>query len=290
MHSFTRQAWAHRVVLASTLAIGLFVPPATGQEAANAGKSQGPVVILPSPGAAFGMVETAPGSLHLPGKEYRAGEGWWALSCSATCKLFPTRLSVAPKAHPQYDGEPVPGQWLTFTPAPPAQTLMVFKPYRAPADQLALRAGPVPTYYPGLLHKLKRSTGTAGTMEGEIALADGRMARLVPTVLLPNPKQPPNPDRESTGFPLVLDLVLDGKRQSLGAFSFGIEGNGGVKPQEYLRWAGDLDGDGQLDLVVRLDFSSGTEYVLWLSSMAKPGELVGFAGSFHYWPIDISGC
>lgn len=290
MTRLTRKPWAQRAVVVSTLVMGLFVPPATGQEAAHGGKSQGPVVILPPPGAAFGITETAPASLHLPGKEYRAGEGWWALSCSATCKLSSTRLSVSPKAHPQYDGEPVPGQSLTFTPAPPSQTLIVFKPYRPPADQLALRGGPVTTYYPGLLSKLKRSTGTAGTMEGEIALADGRIARFVPTVLLPNPNKPPSPEREQTANPLVLDLLVDGKRQSLGSFSFGIEGDGGVKPQDYIRWAGDLDGDGQLDLVVTLDFSSGTEYVLWLSSMAKPGELVGFAGSFNYFPIDIAGC
>ncbi len=290
MTPVTTQPWAHCALVVSTLSIGLFLPPASGQEPAHAGKSQGPVVILPPPGANFGMVEAAPGSLHLPGKEYRSGEGWWALSCDATCKLSTTRLSVAPKAHPQYDGEPVPGQWLTFTPAPPPHTLMVFKPYRAPADSLALKAGPVPTYYPGLLPKLKRSTGTAGTMEGEIVLPDGRIARLVPTVLLPNPHKPPKPDHDVTASALVLDLQLDGKRQPLGAFSFGIEGNGGVKPQDYIRWAGDLDGDGQLDLVVRVDFSYGTDYVLWLSSMAKPNELVGFAGSFNYFPIDVAGC
>jgi hypothetical protein len=109
-------------------------------------------------------------------------------------------------------------------------------------------------------------------------------------VLLPNPKLPPRTEQESAIPALVLDLVLDDKRQSLGAFSFGIEGNGGVKPQTYIHWAGDLDGDGQLDLVVNLDYSGGTMAALWLSSMAKPGELVGFAGSFHYFPIDIAGC
>lgn len=290
MNPFTIQPWAHRALVVSTLAVGFFVSPAAGQNEPHTGKSQGPVVILPPPGAGFGMTKTAPASLHLPGREYRTGEGWLALSCSATCKLSTTRLTVTPKAHQQYDGEPVPGQWLTFTPAPPPQTLMVFKPYQPPADKLALRAGPVTTYYPGFPSKLKRSTGTAGTLEGEIALADGRVVRFVPTLLLPNPNKPPSPERDHTAYPLVLDLMLDGKRQSLGSFSFGIEGNGGVKPQDYIRWAGDLDGDGQLDLVVRLDFSSGTEYVLWLSSMAKPGELVGLAGSFNYFPIDISGC
>ena len=93
MTPVTTQPWAHCALVVSTLSIGLFLPPASGQEPAHAGKSQGPVVILPPPGANFGMVEAAPGSLHLPGKEYRSGEGWWALSCDATCKLSTTRRS-----------------------------------------------------------------------------------------------------------------------------------------------------------------------------------------------------
>ena len=62
MTRLTRKPWAQRAVVVSTLVMGLFVPPATGQEAAHRGKSQGPVVILPPPGAAFGITETAPAS------------------------------------------------------------------------------------------------------------------------------------------------------------------------------------------------------------------------------------
>lgn len=43
-----------------------------------------------------------------------------------------------------------------------------------------------------------------------------------------------------------------------------------------LRWAGDLDRDGQLDLIYNLaGHYTETRLALYLSSAAKPGELVG---------------
>jgi hypothetical protein len=290
MKQSTTNLCLRRAIQTSAVVLGFMLFPAAGQDDPNSNKSIGPVVILPPPASELGATGKATAGLHLPGREYRSGEGWWALSCAVSCELAATRLAVASKPHPQYDGDPVPGQWLAFSPAPPVRTLIVFKPFRAPADQLSLRAGPVTTYHPGLLSKLKRSTNSPGTMEGELVLPDGRVARFVPTLLLPNPAKLTNPNRDPSTSILMLDLVLDNKRQNLGQFNFGIEGMGGVKPQEYIRWAGDLDGDGQLDLIVSLEYSSGTEYVLWLSSMAKNGELLGQAGRFNYFPIDIAGC
>ena len=46
-----------------------------------------------------------------------------------------------------------------------------------------------------------------------------------------------------------------------------------------LLWAGDLDGDGRLDLVLdESDHYNVTETTLYLSSTAAPGALVGRAG------------
>ena len=47
-------------------------------------------------------------------------------------------------------------------------------------------------------------------------------------------------------------------------------------------WAGDLDRDGKLDLLVNFNESSMSHSVLFLSSRAKPGQLVGEAARFEH--------
>lgn len=273
-------------VAALMLAVTSFVAHAADEDV-QVKKSQGPVTLLPPAAGPAGEQQTA-GTLHLPGREYSSGNGWWALTCRGTCELKPLRLNVSARKHPQYDGEPVPGQWLQFSPTPPAGTLILFKPVRAPADGIALQAGPVQSWHPGLTSRLRRPAQTAGTMEGELMLPGGKALRLVPTLLLP--KNPPakNDDASPT---LVLDLVMDGKRQTLGAFEFGIEGMQAMKPDDYVSWIGDMDRDGKPDLLVNLSFSGfGSRMVLFLSSLATEGELVGEAGSFIYFMIDVAGC
>jgi hypothetical protein len=89
---------------------------------------------------------------------------------------------------------------------------------------------------------------------------------------------------------LDLLLTVDDKRQLLGSLVFDIEGPGPVSARQYLRWAGDLDGDGKLDLLIEFGMSGSTETVLFLSSRAQDGELVGAAASFTYFPIESAGC
>lgn len=64
----------------------------------------------------------------------------------------------------------------------------------------------------------------------------------------------------------------------------------GLKTRDFLRFAGDLDGDGQLDFVTyssRDDTSYRTvedaRLRLWLSSRARAGELVGLAAETSRW-------
>jgi hypothetical protein len=56
-----------------------------------------------------------------------------------------------------------------------------------------------------------------------------------------------------------------------------------------LLWAGDLDADGKPDFLV--SFGMGSYNVaLFLSSLAGPGEMVGEAGRFAYFPVEMAGC
>lgn len=269
--------------LLALLLVPLFMQPALAQD--NTGKSSGPVVTLPRTAIQEGKLE-----IHLPGREYKAGNGWWALACPGRCELYPLSLSIKPEKHPVYDGDPVPGQRLVFNPVPAiSDALVIFKPLRR-KQLLNLQAGPVPTYYPGLLPRLRRPA-SPGTMEGEIGLPKGQSARLVPVLLIPEEANQ-NADRryEQPNPPtLTLELHMDGRRQSLGSFNFGIEGTMALKPADYLIWVGDLDGDGKPDFLVNLDFS-GSDQVLFLSTQAEGDELVGEAGHFLYFPIDSAGC
>jgi len=253
----------------------------------NGGKSTGPVALLPAP-AALVRDGLPAGGLHLPGREYRSGTGWWALACRSGCELLSLKLDVSARQHPQYDGDPVPGQLLAFAPLPPEATLLIMKPLRAPAERLALQAGPVTTWFPAIASRLKRSTLTEGTMESELALPDGRTMRFVP--VLQTAPQAVTGREWIDGEGMALELMFDGKRQKLGAFTFGIDGLVAVKPSDFIMWAGDLDRDGKPDLILNLSLDGSTQRVLFLSSLAKPGEIVGEAGSFNYFPIDLAGC
>ena len=72
----------------------------------------------------------------------------------------------------------------------------------------------------------------------------------------------------------VFATTASGKRQKLGIP--GMEG----APEVY--WAGDLDGDGRYDYLCREgDKAGGT--TLYLSSLAKPGEIVGLATVLYQW-------
>lgn len=275
----------------TALAVGLagIMAPLNAQSAkdTNDNKSTGAVVLLPPPGNRGDGLE--PGAIHLPGREYRSGTGWWALTCEARCELHPLRMDVKPQPHPQYDGDPVPGQLLRFTPAPPPGTLALFKPFRAPATGLALKAGPVVSWHPGPLG-LTRSTRTPGTMEGELQLPSGDLLRVAPVLLTLSKAQLEQGSSNETRGALTIELQLGGRRQLLDSLSYGgVEGLPTYKPAELVRWVGDLDGDGKPDLIVDAG-GGGWHLVLYLSSMAPPGGIVGEAGRFDYFPIDIAGC
>ncbi len=87
----------------------------------------------------------------------------------------------------------------------------------------------------------------------------------------------------------MFELRAYGQRQRLGGYQWDIEGPKALAGPQYLLWAGDLDSDNKLDLLMSFQ-DRGWNTVLFLSSLAKPGELVGEAGRFNYWPPNDPGC
>jgi len=245
---------------------------------------------------------------HLPGRRYRAGAVWWALVCDADdtptdaskgCKLHGTQLSVAPARHGVYDSEPVKSQLLHWSPLPAKldqvpqegarrpRLIAVFKPVRSLAS-LMLNAGPVRTY----VHQGMRqypATQRPGTLEVRLSLGDGRYADIVPRIQLAaaggNKRMSDTPQDIAT-----FELRIGNQRQRLPGYGFSeIGGTGQLSRQDYLLWAGDLDGDGKPDLILNHG-EPGIQVALYLSSLAKEGELVGLAGRFQYSDPSSAGC
>jgi len=314
--------WAVCLMAASSITVmaTATMPNAQALDLLNSGsETQGDMVIFPG---YFGALVSddnqdpnageagSPSGWHLPGRGYRAGSGWWALICDADehlsddkkgCKLVSTQLFVTPARHAIYDGKPVNSQLLHWSPLPGnldqvpqedekrPELIAVFKPLRSLAN-LKLSTGPVRTYvhqgmtqYPG--------TNRPGTLEVRPSLGNGRYADIVPRV---NPIEPKDDSQNENPMALTdiatFELRMGNQRQQLPGYSFdAIDDTGELKPQQYLLWAGDLDGDGKPDLI--LDHGSYVSHVvLYLSSLAKEGELVRLAGSFDYSDPSSAGC
>ncbi len=273
-----------------------------------AGETQGDIVFFPGTLAPLTPDPANPSGTaaksqkygwNLPGTGYRAGTGWWALSCdraedaaTAACRLTPTVLSISKGVHPVYDGDPVPSQLLHWSPLPEplafdqnneaeqARLMLVFKPLRKLAA-MKLAPGPVTTY----LHANMRSypkPPTPGTLEVRIPLGDGQFADIVPRVLSLDAKRVAQTDATGdAGYAIdFLELRIGAKRQRISAQWSGCSSATLRRPLDYLWWAGDLDGDGKLDFILSRD--GAAHLVLYLSSQAQDNALVGEAASFSY--------
>lgn len=228
------------------------------------------------------------GGWNIPGWHFKPGGGWWSLTCrGARCQLAQLSLSVKPSTHPQYDGPALPSQLLTWAPLPkgrPADApvgnhrvvIALFKAAALPA--LALREGPVTTWFH---HHLPEPPTSIARQR--IAMGPGQQAFLTQEM---KPVRGPDGRKEEA---LHLGLEMGGARQPLGIWEPHMEDPGWISKNAFVMWAGDLDGDGKLDLLVntRAYFWRTT---LYLSTLAKPGQLVGEAGSFEFSPPDSAGC
>jgi hypothetical protein len=87
-----------------------------------------------------------------------------------------------------------------------------------------------------------------------------------------------------------LQIEFDGVVQSLGTYNVHLgDPSQPTELSEVLQWVGDLDGDGRPDLLINHS-AYFWDVALYLSSLAKPGEVVGEAGRFTYSPPDSAGC
>lgn len=280
--TLTRALSSAMWLLACTLASGADIDDPT----------RGDVVIFPAP-----MEELKPATQgiprpllgwNMPGHNFRAGEGWWGLVCgkAADCRLVALRLAVTPATHAVYDTDPVPSQWLVWSPLPDAgQLLAAFKPVRTLAG-LPLAAGPLKTWLQRGMEAAYPEGGRIATMEVSIPVASGTNALLAPRL------RPAQDDDKGHSQPeaLALELRQGDRRQLLEDFDVGNgDGPGPEDPKTYLVWAGDLDGDGKLDLLLNTGGCS-RRATLWLSSLAKGQTLVGLAGRFDYSDPGMGEC
>lgn len=217
-----------------------------------------------------------------PGRQYRTGDGWLALACGGHgCVLAPGTLRVDDaKWQGHYDDTATAGQRLAFqSVAPAGGTVLAW--FRVPGAPVWLQAGNVATYYAGP----GRARATPkGTLEARVDLPGGDSADIVPMVLSAKltPALAGTALDNGGNATYFLQLRAHGKRQLLTGF-LGTCAQGVDSSAGYLLWAGDLDRDGKPDYLVSF-VDSGGQVQLYLSSLAQPGQIVGWAGSHESEP------
>lgn len=241
-----------------------------------------------------GEAKQSPGiGINFPGRHHRAGDRWWVLSCGGACDLSKASLSVQPITHGQYDGPPLLSQGLVWAPLPAHRSMyeaeeeaknrndlpvliLMFKP-REKLSGLLLKEGPVKTWLSAANGDYPHPEG-GGSMETLIEMGKDEKAVLRPVL------QAAEADSENTE--VIFELTVGEQKQRFDqGFGFDMGEQHALKGPEYLLWAGDLDGDGRLDLLMNFD-ERGVDVAL----LAKEGELVGEAGRLNYWDPSDSRC
>lgn len=200
------------------------------------------------------LVLADPGSAYTPGS-LPAGGGWLALECGRDgCALRPTSLQLSRKTVLHLDEFRVPLE----IPRVKGSPLALF-------HGLALSPGPVARWHGGD-RDVDRATAQLRRLGRWTVPGDARQLALS-WVRLP----------DQGGFRYHLG---DGTtRQFL--FATEVEGHYGGDTTPRVLWAGDLDGDGRADLLLSLpDDNCGFDNRLYLSSLSRPGQLVGQAARF----------
>jgi hypothetical protein len=254
------------------LSLGLLALVAVaGAQTPAAPVDAGGIRILP------GEIATSRFDMGLPDQGFDAAWEWQALVCRKQCELQPVKLTMAPVLVQPYDGPAQAGHRYGLDRKLESHPLVLFR--GLPAGS---RAKPDDWLHAGL--EAWPPPASPGTMEIDIPMPRGGKARIVPRYA----------GVVDSNHLLKVYLESGTTRQLLAELPVDpIAGPAGLpRGPGLLRWAGDLDGDGKLDLVMSLTSRVG-EYAaatLFLSSLAKAGELVGSATTFSYWPIGQPGC
>lgn len=204
--------------------------------------------------------------LWQPGRTYRSGNDWWALVCAAMqCSLQPAELRTRVAAwQGHYDDQPTSGLQLTFKRTTAGQGRVVAW-FRHNATRPWLTGGPVTAYPFG------PRRDSPGTWEVAVQAPEGGgEVALVPLLFQ-------GQDRSMAYLQLRRARVRQMLPGTLGDCS-------GTIARPFLLWAGDLDRDGRVDLLVSYVDADGPVH-LYLSGAAAPGQLVGLAGVYHAPPF-----
>lgn len=220
---------------------------------------RGPIDVLPA--EAIEGIETI-------GTTYKDGETWQALVCSKTCILQPITLRVySGNIYPDAP-EPILGQRLSMSKPLPQRLSVMLKEGRVIALFRLLPDAVIRQPLSTLLHAGMLSypgAGTPGTLEIGIPPLGPEKYRIVPRLVK---------DGNANIY-----LESSSKRQLLGMIHADLGGLEFPEKRKLLLWAGDMDGDHKLDLI--MSFPSTLSVVLFLSTFAKDGNAVGEAGSFY---------
>jgi hypothetical protein len=197
------------------------------------------------------------------GRRYKSSKDWLALNCMRSgCSLEPARLAVKAESwQGHYDDKPTRGQKLNFHKLQPGPGSVIAW-FQIDARHPWLKPGAVTTYASSAGRR-KRPPGE-GTLEVAIDLPDGTSATLVPLY-----------DRTNQVF--QLHLREPKRRQMLGQLAHCSR----EVTNDFLLWAGDLDGDGRPDYLISFIDDEG-QVLLYLGGAADNGEyeIAGIVGAY----------
>jgi hypothetical protein len=229
----------------------------------------GGVALAANDATATGPVKMIVGNDATTSDEFKSGDDWLALACTAQgCGLQAATLVVTLVDVPT-DHHTDALLKLHFSVRGDGANVLAW--LHRDTQQEWIKPGMVITYASAAGALQRPATG--GTMDVVIALPEHEQTRLVP--LLDTAKET-----------VRLQLRSASHRQMLDELSTCSP----VGSTAWFRWAGDLDGDGKPDYLVLFPRNDGGVHaVLYLSSIAKTDSLVGIGGTFDS-AVGFAGC
>jgi hypothetical protein len=200
-----------------------------------------------------------PGTFHGQDVPLAQPAAWIGVYCKAvTCTAQPTTVRSTRVLDPLGDDEPESPTGTSIEVSTPDQPLFLVRGIRASHR-------PVPTFFVGARNMIAEDNFDFATSRTRYALhVDGKKL-------------------EEDELPKGSRLLLSNGSLTQELFKVPKDA---IDPHIQVLWIGDLDGDGKPDLYLDASWHYNLSHkVLWLSSLAKRGEIVGQAAAF-----DTVGC